>query len=141
VLFSRNLNQIIPYIALFLGKIVKFSDRWRFRPQTASLLLTRVVSETKLSKRAILSCTFVWFKVKYYNRVTIANVTVFAFSTSSVARGGTSGETFSTSSGASGGTWPGRKPWWRINTLFNHLKTRNLEQSMPKKCVFFGKKL
>jgi len=42
------------YIALFLEKIVKISDYWRFRPQTPSLLLTRVISGTILSKRAIL---------------------------------------------------------------------------------------
>jgi len=35
------------YIALFLGKIVKISERWRFRSQTPALLLTRIVSVTK----------------------------------------------------------------------------------------------
>jgi len=32
-----------------------------------------------------------------------------------------------------------RKPWGRINTLFSHLKMRNLDQTMPNKCVFFEK--
>jgi len=55
-LFSRNLNQNIPHVALFLEKncenLGALEDPL---PQTASLLLTRIVSKTKLSKRAILS--------------------------------------------------------------------------------------
>jgi len=40
----------------------------------------------------------------------------------------------------------GQVPWdegleGRINTLLSHLKMRNLDQTMPKKCLFFEKKL
>jgi len=35
---------------------------------------------------------------------------------------------------------PGRKPWERINTLYSHLKTRNLDQTVwLKMCIFWKK--
>jgi len=48
------------YIALFLKKIVNFSERWELRSQTplelpTSRVVTLIVSVTKLLKRAILT--------------------------------------------------------------------------------------
>jgi len=57
VLFSRNLNQNMPYIALSLKKKAKSRSPGGSAPKTPALLLvlTRIVSETKLTMRAILS--------------------------------------------------------------------------------------
>jgi len=54
----------------------------------------------------------------------------FAFAPSGVTRGGQVGTRATR-----------RRPWGRINTLFSHLKTRNLDQAMPKNAYFSGKKL
>jgi len=70
VLFSRNLNQNILYIELFLEKNCKNLGALKVPPPqtlTLSLLLTRIVGGTKPSKCAIL-------RLKYYNRVTIAKL-------------------------------------------------------------------
>jgi len=57
----------MPYIALFLEKKkCKNVGALEVPPPDPALLLIRIVSVIKLSKRAILSyCnTFIWFKVK-----------------------------------------------------------------------------